>query len=48
MLSRLTTEEGPSELRVQLEDFDGKMVFAEYSTFRYKFTSSKRSFEGFF
>ena len=33
-IHRLTTEGDPVVLRVELEDFDGVMAFAEYETFR--------------
>ena len=35
-IHRLTTEGAPVALRVELEDFDGVMAFAEYETFRWK------------
>ena len=34
-IHRLTTDGDPVVLRVELEDFDGVMAYAEYETFRY-------------
>ena len=34
-IHRLTTDGNPVVLRVELEDFDGVMAYAEYETFRY-------------
>jgi len=41
LLSHLTSNQQPVRLRIELEDFEGQHVFAEYSTFRVENEDSK-------